>query len=90
MNIKKLSVFILLTIFQLFVVLSVRADGTLVHEYTFANTWNSSTPVTDNIGNSNGAVVGQVSRITNASFGGLSNSCYAADFTGCFRTVGLS
>ncbi|MGB0897889.1 MAG: DUF6701 domain-containing protein [Psychrobium sp.] len=81
MNIKKLSVFILLTIFQLFVVLSVHADGTLVHEYTFANAWNSSTPVTDNVGNSNGAVVGQVSRVSNASFGGLSNSCYAADFT---------
>lgn len=81
MNIKKLSVFILLAILQLLVVQFVRADGTLVHEYTFANAWSSSTPVTDNIGNSNGNVVGQVSRVTNASFGGLTNTCFAADFT---------
>lgn len=81
MSIKKLSVFILLAILQLLAVQFVRADGTLVHEYTFANAWSSSTPVTDNIGNSNGNVVGQVSRVTNASFGGLTNTCFAADFT---------
>lgn len=56
-------------------------DATLKHEYTFGDLWNLTGTVQDSVGNSNGTVVGGVTRIlNNDNFLEGTNSCAVANF----------
>ncbi len=80
--INKLRIIFTFLLCSLFINSSAFAfDATLKHEYTFRDLWDATTPVQDNVGNSDGIVVGSATRILDAdNFLGQSTSCSVADF----------
>jgi len=66
---------------QLDTELKPQSAAELLHHYTFDNDWNTTSPVSDIVGNSHGVVNTGVQRVLSPLEGDKLESCYGAKFT---------